>query len=144
MENYLLNIDEEIELRKQLVIDEGSKLFPYHDTVGKVTIGIGRNLTDCGIRPEEEDLMLKNDILKAQNDLHTYMDGYDEFPMEVKSILINMCFNMGIHGLMKFQRTIEAIRNRKYMEAAQDMSQSLWAKQVGNRAKRLIARMRVI
>lgn len=49
-------------LRPQLRIDEGVREFPYTDTVGKLSIGVGRNLDDVGLRPDEIALMLENDI----------------------------------------------------------------------------------
>ena len=50
------------ELTLDLIRDEGSSLVPYTDTVGKLTIGVGRNLTDVGISNSEMELMLMNDI----------------------------------------------------------------------------------
>ncbi|MFA6168950.1 MAG: hypothetical protein WC700_20155, partial [Gemmatimonadaceae bacterium] len=51
--------------RKQLKIDEGIKPYPYTDSVGKLTIGVGRNLVDVGLRPKEIDFLLENDIDEA-------------------------------------------------------------------------------
>ncbi len=36
-------------IKAQLVRHEGLKLKPYRCTAGKLTIGIGRNLDNCGI-----------------------------------------------------------------------------------------------
>ena len=46
-------------------ICEGTQLEPYLDTVGKLTIGIGRNLSDCGIRLDEAELMFQNDLAQT-------------------------------------------------------------------------------
>ena len=40
-------------LAEQLKVHEGLRLKPYKDTVGKWTIGIGRNLEDKGITEQE-------------------------------------------------------------------------------------------
>ena len=45
---------------------EGLRLFPYADTVGKLTIGFGRNLTDIGISRDEADALLTNDLDRAR------------------------------------------------------------------------------
>lgn len=49
----------------QLVRDEGLRLHPYIDSVGKLTIGVGRNLTDMGISQAETEMLLSNDIANA-------------------------------------------------------------------------------
>ncbi|MDY0127369.1 MAG: hypothetical protein RBR69_04500 [Candidatus Cloacimonadaceae bacterium] len=40
-------------IKEQLVRHEGLRLKPYRCTAGKLTIGIGRNLNDCGITQSE-------------------------------------------------------------------------------------------
>ena len=57
-------------------------------------------------------------------------------------VLANMAFNLGIHGLLKFVRTLNAIERGNYDEAASHMLASKWAGQVGQRAQRLAAMMR--
>ena len=46
-------------LLSDLVRDEGLRLRPYADTVGKTTIGVGRNLTDVGISHDEALALLE-------------------------------------------------------------------------------------
>ena len=50
------------DLRDQLIIDEGLRLRPYRDSVGKLTIGVGRNLDDVGISNDEAMVLLDHDI----------------------------------------------------------------------------------
>lgn len=45
-----------------------------------------------------------------------------------------MCFNLGIAGLLKFKKFIAAVNDGFFELAAKEMLDSLWAKQVGNRA----------
>ena len=59
-----------------------------------------------------------------------------------QDVLANMTFNMGIVRLSKFVNTLEAMRLGDYEAAAAGMLASLWARQVGNRAKRLAQQMR--
>ena len=47
---------------ESLIRDEGLELKPYRDSVGKLTIGIGRNLDDKGISESEARMLLANDV----------------------------------------------------------------------------------
>ena len=128
-------------LKAQLERHEGLRLKPYRDTVGKLTIGIGRNLDDVGIAPEEAELMLDNDIDAVERHLKT-VDEYSELDPVRQVVLANMCFNLGFYGLMAFRRMWKAIARRDYVAAAAEMLDSRWARQVGSRADELAQIMR--
>lgn len=129
-------------LRPVLVVDEGLRLKPYRDTVGKLTIGIGRNLDDRGISEATAFQMLDEDIDLHAKELETaYPWVLDLDPVRYR-VLVNMAFNMGIRTLSQFKNTLGLIRRGEYGEAADAMLQSLWAKQVGRRARRLAMEMR--
>ena len=121
-------------LRDMLMKHEGLRLKPYKDTVGKLTIGYGRNLDDKGISEIEASIMLDNDIKDAKNDLFTALPWTFSLDENRQSVLINMCFNMGIVSLLKFKQTLSNIQSGDYEKAASCMLDSLWAKQVGSRA----------
>ncbi len=106
----------------------------YPDTVGKVTIGYGRNIEDNGISIAEANFMFENDFQQCLNDLIPYK-WYTGQPDNIKNALMNMCFNLGINKLLGFKRMIEAIENNDYTKAAFEALNSKWAKQVGDRAK---------
>lgn len=129
-------------LLKRLKIDEGERLKPYMDSVGKMSIGVGRNLTDRGIRRDEMELMFANDVKEAKEELlkSHYWAGFLDEPRQ--EVLINMSFNMGLPTLSKFTRTLQAIKNGRYSDAADEMLDSKWARQVGKRAERLSKQMR--
>lgn len=61
--------------------NEGLTYKPYHDTVGKLTIGYGRNLEDRGITFEEAKLLLANDIIEAHNELWTQFGFFSGFEL---------------------------------------------------------------
>ncbi|MGP9834226.1 glycoside hydrolase family protein [Marinobacter sp. NSM] len=128
-------------LRSQLERHEGLRLKPYRDTVGKLTIGHGRNLEDVGISREEADFMLDNDIDQVEQYLNT-VDEYNELDEVRQTVLANMAFNLGFYGLMAFRKTWAAISRKDYPEAARQMLDSRWARQVGNRAQELAEIMR--
>jgi lysozyme len=121
-------------IQELILKHEGLRLFPYTDTVGKLTIGVGRNLIDRGITKDEALVLLDNDIKDFTAKLKVAIPWFDTAPDKVKLVLIDMAFNMGIAGLLQFKNTLEHIRLGQYNEAAEDMLKSLWAKQVGVRA----------
>lgn len=112
---------------------EGLDLMPYVDTVGKLTIGWGRNLQDNGIRLDEAQLMFNNDYMQSLKELEDYA-WFQVQPISVKNALINMNFNLGINRLNGFKKMINALINRNYTLAAQEALNSRWANQVGKRA----------
>lgn len=116
---------------------EGFRQFPYMDTTGHLTIGIGRNLKDRGITKAEALYLLQNDIADFKKQLDDRLYWFENCPDAVKDVLIDMCFNLGLNGLLQFTRTLEHIKNENYMLAAEEMLKSKWAKQVGTRATEL-------
>lgn len=129
-------------LMQELQSDEGLKLFPYVDAVGKLTVGIGRNLSDVGISEDEARLLLANDVAKAAADLTRFLPWYSALDEVRQRVLLNMTFNLGVRGLLKFEQTLASIKRGDYEAAAQGMLSSVWARQVGRRATRLAAMMR--
>lgn len=130
-----------VAMEKQLVEHEGERLFPYRDSVGKLTIGIGRNLDDKGITHAEARYMLRNDIFECERKLKE-LSIWDQISEIRQRVLLDMCFNMGMIGLLGFKRMFEALRLQDYDKAAEEMIKSRWARQVGGRAVRLAAMMR--
>lgn len=128
--------------REQLKIDEGTKLKPYKDTVGKLTIGTGRNLDDKGLNHDEVALMLENDIRDAELDARVLFPCFDRLSDERKAVLLNLAFNLGRERLSKFKKFRKALEESDYEEAAKELGNSKWASQVGPRATRLITKMR--
>uniref|UniRef100_A0A6H1Z9S2 Putative glycoside hydrolase n=1 Tax=viral metagenome TaxID=1070528 RepID=A0A6H1Z9S2_9ZZZZ len=117
--------------------DEGLRLKPYRDSTGHLTIGYGRNLDDNGISESEADILLQNDIIKATQEINQHLPVFYQLNEARRAVLINMCFNMGLTTLLKFKNTLKCIEVGNYAEASRRMLFSKWAKQVGNRAKRL-------
>jgi lysozyme len=113
---------------------EGYNPKPYLDTVGKLTIGWGRCLDSVGISIDEAQLMLDNDIKTATKELEKH-SWYLTQPENVKTALINMCFNMGISRLLGFKRMIAALISKDYTKASLEALNSKWANQVGDRAR---------
>jgi len=130
-------------VKDQLLRHEGLKLKPYRCPAGKLTIGVGRNLEDRGITQKEAIILLENDILRCESELMADIpDIYSNLNDTRKSVLLNMCFNLGITGLLGFKNTLAFIGAGDFERAANGMLASRWAKQVGRRAIELSELMR--
>lgn len=133
------------ELRKQLRRDEGEKLTAYQDHMGFWTIGVGR-LIDArkngGISQGESTLLLSNDISDREVALDKEIPWWRGLDDARRGILMNMSFQLGVAGLMKFKTTLEHIRNNRFEAASVSMLESAWATQTPERAKRLSVQLR--
>jgi lysozyme len=130
-----------VALIAELIRDEGVRLKPYVDTVGKTTIGVGRNLTDVGITRDEAEALLEHDIIRTVAGLNGALPWWTDLDPVRQRVLINMGFNLGIRGLLTFQNTLRAVREGRWQDAHDGMLASKWARQVGARAQRLAEMM---
>ena len=128
-------------LIEQLRRDEGVRLKSYVDTVGKTTIGVGRNLTDVGISDMEVDYLLTNDVQRVRTQLDPFA-WYQALDDVRKGAIENMAFNIGVHGLLGFPHMLAALAAQDWVRAANEMANSEWAIQVGERAIRLQQQIR--
>jgi lysozyme len=124
-------------LLAELRRDEGVRSKPYRDTVGKLTIGVGRNLDDVGLSDEEIDYLLANDVARVKAEMDLAIPWWRDLDAVRQRALVNMCFNLGIHGLLGFRNTLAAIQAHDWPKAAAGMLESRWARQTGARAHRL-------
>lgn len=125
-----------MDLATQLMRDEGFRLMPYSDSVGKLTIGVGRNLTDVGLSQDEVYYLLNNDIKRVMVSLGAYpwFQGLDSVR---QAAVANMAFNLGLGGLLHFPSMIHHLQAGEWQGAHDEALNSTWATQVGERAKRI-------
>ena len=132
-------------LHSNLVDAEGDRLYPYVDTVGKITIGVGHNLTDCGISAQVRELLLVEDIDRAVADLDEKLPWWRELDPVRQVALVELVFNMGIggptKGLLSFRNTLAHLRAGRYEQAAVNLAKSKWARDVGPRRTARLQRM---
>ncbi|KWA81346.1 lysozyme [Burkholderia ubonensis] len=128
-------------LKAELTRDEDRRKRIYTDTVGKVSGGIGRNLTDKGFRDNEIDLMYENDVAETEAWLDRNLSWWSALDPVRQRVMMNMAFNMQAK-LLGFRNFLAAAQRRDWNTAAAEMLDSLWARQVGARATRLAAMMR--
>ncbi len=127
-------------LREMLIRHEGLRLKPYKDSVGKLTIGVGRNLEDVGISEDEALYLLENDIRRAKETAirccEEHEVAFESLPEDAQLVLINMAFNLG-YRLTRFRKMFAALRERDWEKVAFEMLDSKWARQVKSRAEEL-------
>jgi lysozyme len=119
---------------------EGIRKFPYKCTSNFLTIGVGRNLDTKGLRDDEIELLLANDIAECVADLEkfTFWPGLSAVR---KAALIDLAFCVGSGaGFRAFKKMRAAFEAKYYPLAAQEIRKSKFALQTGRRAEDL-ARM---
>lgn len=126
---------------RQIVEDlkrhEGLRLHAYEDHLGYWTIGYGRMIDKRkggGISEAEAEHLLANDIDRVCARLQ-HERGFRHAPFTVKRALANMAFQLGIGGLLSFQRMWSALEQQDYERAADEALDSRWAEQTPNRAQ---------
>jgi len=111
---------------------EGLRLRPYHCSAGKLTIGYGINL-DAGITIDEAEHLLDNRILDVIVDLQG-LDFWLDLSGVRRAVLVDMAYNLGHRGLLNFKKMLAAMKAKDFELAAQEMEDSKWFKQVGQRS----------
>lgn len=132
-------------LQAQLLLHEGFRSSAYRDSLGYLTIGIGRQIDSRaggGITKDEALYLLSNDIdgvTEALSRQCPWWLGLDDVRQRV---IADMAFNMGVRKFLTFESLIAAVKVQAWPEAAHQMLNSRWATQVGRRALRLAEMMR--
>lgn len=139
-------------LREQLAADEGCKYEIYLDHLGYATFGIGHLVKDSDpehgqpvgteVTQKRVEEAFDADIKTTIQDCVNMFDEFYIIPEEAQLILANMMFNLGFPRMNKFVKMITAVYARDWDEAANQMVDSRWYRQVPNRAMRLEKRMR--
>ncbi len=128
---------DDLEFKKMMIADEGEKLKSYPDTKGKLTVGIGRNLTDNGIRKVESDFMFSNDVADVKAELNKAIPWWVGLSDNRQMVIANMAFNMGVPRLMGFKDMLAAARSGRWVEAAAEILDSDAARDLPARYHRL-------
>lgn len=132
-----VNLDK---LQKSIRGHEGYRRFPYLDTVGKLTVGIGRNLADVGLSDDEIQLMFENDIARVL-DFFSKLDWFNNLDEVRQRVILEMGFQLGNVGVLRFQTMIAALRLNDWKNAAAAMLDSKWHTQTPARCESLAMRM---
>lgn len=129
------------DLISSLIQHEGYKKTIYTCTAGKPTIGVGHNL-ETPISDAAIMQILRDDIDDCIEDLDKAKANWRDHSETRQNVLVEMCFNLGMPRLKRFEKMWHALANKNYDRASDEMLRSGWAVQVGQRAKTLADRMR--
>lgn len=127
--------------------EEGKRLTVYKDTLGFLTVGIGHKVTpedDLAVGDritdlEAEDIFAddKKKVIDAVREAFGYPSWFDTIGDGRQAVLQAMAFQMGIHGMLAFHKTIDFLKRYLWDEAAEAMLDSKWAQQTPERAQRM-------
>ena len=108
------------------------------------TIGYGFAIIDLEIDKDIADLILMRKLHKLLERITIAFPWFKDVHNDVKSVVVNMCYQLGISGFSKFKKTIYYLETEQYEEASIEMLNSLWAKQTPSRAKELSEEIRAL
>jgi lysozyme len=142
-------------LKAQLKIDEGLRTKPYFCPAGFLTIGWGRNLEANPLTPQERAVghkygwgskqfvehLFENDIAKVVAQMEKEIPWSKELDPARQIGLANMIFQMGVDGVLKFERSMAALEVGDYDRAETYLKQSKWYRQTPQRAERVITQL---
>ena len=126
----------------QLKRHEGVRNTVYKDSLGIETIGVGRNLRDVGLSPDEIDYLLENDLKRCERELRENFYWFEFLEDARQEALLNLCFNVGISRLKGFKKMLVACEKRDWEMSAEQAKDSKWFNQVGNRGVELVEQLR--
>ena len=131
------------DLREKLKQSEGLRLKPYRDSEGYLSIGYGRCLDAKGISRAEAEILLDADIYHASAQyLKLPWSKVKSLNENRRRVIVEMIFNLGLGGVLNFKRMWAAIERADFDQAADEMLDSKWHKQVKGRAIRMADEMR--
>jgi lysozyme len=114
-------------IKEMLIKNEGLVCGVYTCSAGKLTCGVGRNLSDNGITEDEAMYLLENDINRVVANLDKVWEVWRTFPPLAQEVCIDCAFQMGITGWMNFRRTRALMEMGAWLEASEEILRSKYA-----------------
>lgn len=128
-------------LFNDLKTDEGLRLNAYQDTVGVWTVGWGHTGKEVvhGLvwTLEQCEAALESDVAATENQLDNLMPGWRSLDDIRQDVIVEMAYNIGVHGLLEFNSFLRLLFQGNWVAAAGDLRLTKWARQVGHRAQEL-------
>ena len=116
---------------------EGYEPMVYQCTEGHDTIGVGFKVDDLFLSEKVCDLILEEKLNDLIPRIERKLSWFRYTQDEVKLVIVNMCYQMGLSGVLKFKRALAAMEIKNWEMAADEMLDSLWARQTPRRANEL-------
>ena len=132
------------ELIESIKQHEGYRSKVYDDSLGIPTIGYGFAIKDLELDEDICDIILERKIKVLKVRIAKKFQWYGYMPPEIKDIIDEMCYQLGVYGFSCFKKTIAYLQDKKFKEASVEMLDSRWAEQTPNRAKELSNRVREV
>lgn len=116
--------------------NEGLRLEMYRCPKGRPTIGYGHLVRrhemplykDTMITPEQANEIFDRDWQTAYEGAVMVFPDFSELSDKRKIVMVDMCFQLGMMGLVGFRRMLRALRRRDYVEAADEILDSHYAR----------------
>ncbi len=116
----------------------------YKDSLGIDTIGYGFAIKDLELDADICDIILERKLKNLQDIVKIKFKWYGYMPQEIKDVVMEMCYQLGVTGVSKFKKTLAYLQDKRWEEASVEMLDSLWARQTPNRAKELSNRVKEV
>ena len=116
---------------------EGFSAMVYKDSLGIDTIGYGFAIKDLELDSDICEMILERKVKNLKDRIEIKFDWYKYMPQEIKDIVVEMCYQMGVYGFSRFKKTIAFLQNKEWEKASVEMLDSRWAQQTPNRAKKM-------
>ena len=123
---------------------EGYVGIVYKDSLGIDTIGYGFAIKDLELDEDICEIILERKLKELETRVNLKFKWFMYMPQEIKDVVMEMCYQLGVGGVSKFKKTIAYLQNKQWEEASVEMLDSLWAKQTPNRAKELSNRVKEV
>jgi len=116
---------------------EGFVEHVYDDSLDIPTIGYGFAIKDLVLDEDIAEEILIRKLEKLKRNANSRFQWLEDMPQEIQAVVLNMCYQLGVTGVSKFRKAISALQEGEWHEAADEMLDSLWARQTPNRAEEL-------
>ena len=114
----------------------------YKDSLGIDTIGYGFAIKDLELDQDICDMILDRKLKDLERMVNSKFNWYRYMPPEIKNVVIEMCYQLGVTGFSNFRKTITFLQNKQFHDASVEMLDSRWAEQTPVRAKELSNRVK--
>tara|TARA_Y100001963_G_scaffold120390_1_gene168278 strand:- start:165 stop:569 length:405 start_codon:yes stop_codon:yes gene_type:complete len=116
----------------------------YKDSLGIDTIGYGFAIKDLELDQDICDMILDRKLKDLERMVNSKFNWYRYMPPEIKNVVIEMCYQLGVTGFSNFRKTITFLQNKQFHDASVEMLDSRWAEQTPVRAKELSNRVKEV
>lgn len=123
--------------------DEGRRLWPYTDTTGHQTWGVGHNLAASSVNPDVEALLNQAVTLQFQHDLDAVLAVASTSPWwgslndARQAAIADMLFNLGTGAIETFGVFFGYIAGQRWQAAAADLRTTKVYRQLPTRYARV-------